>query len=239
MVREKGGEKMVREWELAQRAIELGATRLLIWGPPGVGKSKWALAVLARGRQHPPVRVYLNQDITAQELLGHWIPRGQTFEWHHGPIARAWLFGTGLVIDEVGRASGPVLDLLLAALDDPEVARITLPSGEEIRPNSGFACIATSNSDPESLDSALLDRFEVILHVTTPHPSLIEFLNSQREGLGDFVRDSFEDPERAVSPRRALTFARLTRRGGDDALAAQLAFGERANDVLAALRLTP
>ena len=232
-----GKEMKEKNWELAQKALEAGATRLLLWGPPGVGKSRWALGVLAAGRQHPPVRVYLNQDLTAQELLGHWIPRGREFQWHHGPVARAWLLGAGLVIDEVGRASGAVLDLLLAVLDDPETARITLPTGEEIRPQEGFSAVATSNAPPDSLDPALVDRFDSIIHVPAPHPALISRLDAELEGLGLVIQDSYADEERAISPRRALVFARFLRAGLGADEAARLAFGERAKDVLAALRL--
>jgi MoxR-like ATPase len=224
-------------WELAEKALEAGATRLLLWGPPGVGKSRWALDVLARGRQAAPVRVYLNQDVVVQELLGHWVPRGQEFHWHYGPVARAWLCGAGLVIDEVGRASGAVLDLLLAVLDDTETARIMLPSGEEIRPVPEFAAIATSNTPPDSLDPALLDRFDAVIHVPVPHPDLVRRLNEELEGLGEVVRDSYFDEERAISPRRALIFARFMRAGLNAESAARLAFGPRAKDVLAALKL--
>jgi MoxR-like ATPase len=227
----------MNSWELAEKAIEAGATRLLLWGPPGVGKSRWALQVLGEGRQHPPVRVYLNQDLTAQELLGHWVPRGQEFRWHHGPVAWAWLHGTGLVVDEIGRASGPVLDLMLAVLDDQETARLVLPSGEEIRPSPGFVAICTSNNPPDDLDPALQDRFDVVLHVPSPHPALIARLDAALKGLGNVVRDSYKDPERAISPRRALVFARFVKAQVRAETAAKLAFGERAEDVLSALKL--
>jgi MoxR-like ATPase len=227
----------MNSWDLAEAAVRAGATRLLLWGPPGVGKSRWALQVLGEGRQHPPVRVYLNQDLTAQELLGHWVPRGQEFRWHHGPVAWAWLYGAGLVVDEIGRASGPVLDLMLAVLDDQETARLVLPSGEEIKPSLGFAAICTSNNPPDDLDPALVDRFDVILHVNEPNPVLVSRLNSALKGLGDVIRDSYADPERAISPRRALVFARFLKADMKPKVAASLAFGERAEDVLSALKL--
>ena len=224
-------------WDLADAAVRAGATRLLLWGPPGIGKSRWALDVLSGGRQYPPVRVYLNQDLTAQELLGHWVPKGSVFQWHHGPVAWAWLHGTGLVVDEIGRASGPVLDLFLAVLDDPETARITLPSGEEIRPAPSFAAVATSNNPPEDLDPALQDRFDAVLYVNEPSPALVSRLNGVLKGLGDVIRDSYADPERAISPRRALAFAKFLKAGMKPKVAASLAFGERAEDVLSALKL--
>jgi MoxR-like ATPase len=227
----------LNSWDLAESAIRAGANRLLLWGPPGVGKSRWALHVLGENRQYPPVRVYLNQDLTAQELLGHWVPRGSEFRWHHGPVAWAWLYGTGLVVDEIGRASGPVLDLLLGVLDDTETARLVLPSGEEIKPSPGFACVATSNNPPDDLDQALQDRFDVILQVSEPHPALVSRLNGALKGLGDVVRDSYADPERAISPRRALVFARFLKADMKPKVAASLAFGERAEDVLSALKL--
>jgi hypothetical protein len=62
-------------------------------------------------------------------------------------------------------------------------------------------------------------------------------LNSALKGLGDVIRDSYADPERAISPRRALVFARFLKADMKPKVAASLAFGERAEDVLSALKL--
>jgi len=125
---------------------------------------------------------------------------------------------------------------MLAICDDPAIAAITLPTTETIRPASGFRVIATSNHDPASLDEALRDRFDAIIQVTTPHPSLVDYLNSRLQGLGNAVADSYQDPDRAISPRRALTALALWQKSCDLRTALELAFGVRATDVRLALR---
>ncbi|HPO87354.1 MAG TPA: AAA family ATPase [Candidatus Hydrogenedentes bacterium] len=205
--------------------------RIYLWGPPGTGKSYAAMQLLPEAYQ-----ITLHADTVAQELMGHYVPRGGNFVWHDGPIAAAFRSGRPLVVNEVSRASGAVQDLMLAVCDDPATAAITLPTSETIRPAPGFQVIATSNHDPALLDEALRDRFDVIIHVTTPHPSLVDYLNSHLQGLGKAVADSYQDPERAISPRRALTALTLWKKSCDLRTAIELAFGVRATDVKLALR---
>ncbi|KKL89753.1 hypothetical protein LCGC14_1911590, partial [marine sediment metagenome] len=80
-----------------------------------------------------------------------------------------------------------------ALLDDPELARLTTMTGENIRPAQGFQVIATSNEGIDRLDPALGDRFEAVLTVTHPHPKLVDRLNGLIAGLGDVVHDSYFD----------------------------------------------
>lgn len=216
------------EWELLSQ-VAGRATRIYLWGPPGVGKSYAAFD------GQSPAQITLAGDITIQELLGMYVPEGNVFRWHDGPVATAMRNGTLLVINELGRASDAVKDILLGVLDDPEVASLALPSGEKLRPAPGFRVVATSNSPPDDLDRALRSRFEIELNMAGPNPGLISRLNDCLPGLGDALLDSFLDPERALDPRKTLCFGRLVRSGIRARPAALGVFGSRAPDVLAAL----
>lgn len=216
-------------WSLAGVALE-HSTRVFLWGPPGVGKSYITLA----GRKQP-FQVTLCEDQTMQELIGHYVPDGRRFQWHDGPVALAMRSGSVLVLNEIGRASGAVLDFLLGVLDSREVSGVALPSGERLVPAPGFSVVATSNNSPQALDPALRSRFEVEIHLPAPNPALVESLNRRVRGLGDALAASFEDPARALDPRKVMALVGLLKRGVPPRQAAALCFGDRAPDVAAAL----
>lgn len=227
-----------REWETLHRACAGGIRRFLLVGPPGVGKSTAAEAESA-GLGLTSYQWSCCEDQLVQEALGHWVVRGQGgFVWHDGPWTRALRHGT-LIINELPRASMSVRDAALSILDDPAICRISLPSGETIQPHAGFRVFCTSNDDPEEagLCEALIDRFDLILKMTTPHPGLVQKLNQGYAGLGDVVARSFADGARAISPRRALAFLSLRAIFGEEE-AWSLAFRERAADVRATMMLT-
>jgi MoxR-like ATPase len=215
-------------WDLIE-ALRERVSRMYFWGPPGVGKSYAAL------RARSAVQITLSGDLTVQELVGMYVPEGAVFKWHDGPIAIAMRAGGLLVINEIGRASDAVRDMLLAVLDDPAVASLALPSGGDLRPAPGFCVVATANTPPEELDPALRSRFEIEIHLHVPNPALVACLNECVRGLGDALLDSFTDPDRALDPRKLLTLGRLVRRGVRPRQAAFAVFGLRGPDVIAAL----
>jgi MoxR-like ATPase len=220
-------------WDLADAAVR-NAPRTLLWGPRGLAKSRFALDIL-RESHNETSQCSLNEDIAMQELIGHYVPQGTKFNWHDGPVMRAYRGGYGLVVNEMGRASGAVQDMFLAVLDDTSVSMISLPTGENVTPGNKFQVIATSNASPDAMDEALQDRFDAIIAINRPHPSLIEHLNEKRTGLGTLIERSYQDAQRSISPRRALAFINFTINGMKDDIAAQLAFGSRAKDVMVAL----
>jgi len=222
-------------WALVHSALEAGATRIHLSGAPGVGKSYAGLFSTPKEGQEV-FQVSLSEDISVQELMGHFVPKNGLFEWHDGPCCQAARKGAVLVINELGRASDSVKDFLLGLLDDPKVARISLPTGETLAPTKGFKVVATSNSPVSELDPALQDRFEVIIHLDRPNPELIKKLNSALEGLGDAIRDSYKTPGMEIPPRRAMAFLALVKKGVEAKQAAAMTFGAGAMDFVTALK---
>ena len=235
--------KSTKWLELKTLASKMMLRRLYLWGPPGVGKSRFGMDVLKTNFKNV-YQVTLNDDISVQELLGHYVPKGNEFVWHDGPIALAMRDSEGaLVINELPRASGAVRDLMLAVLDDNSIASIALPTGEMLKPHAKFSVIATGNDKPEEcLTEALIDRFELILHLDTPNPELIAKLNKVREASGTLVERSYHSKANFVSPRKMISFLTLNAHRGTDLTerqAAELVFGTMAQDVLDALALLP
>lgn len=207
--------------------------RTLLYGPPGTGKTTAAC------RMGDPGSFYslsLSDGSTEAELRGHYIPTDGKFVWHDGPALRAWREGVRLVVNEIDHAPAEVLSFLHAILDDPEVARITLPTGETVTPAEGFHVIATMNGEPNDLPPALRDRFPVCLEVDRPHPEAIEALpaNLRKAATDTAVHD---DPERRVSTRAWAAYAALVADGIPEDAAALAVFGARGRDVLDSLRI--
>ncbi len=158
--------KIGKEWDDVMMAVK-NARRVLLWGPPGTGKSFTGTDV----PKEMLYRLYLTMDTPAAEVRGHYLPNDDGgFTWHDGPGVAAWRKGGRLVIDEIDAASGDTLTLLMALLDDPESAKLTLPTNETIYPAAGFSVVATTNQAPTVMPEALLDRFDVVLHVEKPAP---------------------------------------------------------------------
>ena len=223
------------DWKLFNLAVST-VPRVYIYGAPGIGKSRAGLIALQRDGKSV-WQTTLNEDIVVQELIGHFVPEGNVFTWHNGPITQAFCNGDGLVINELARASGSVKDMFLGILDDHSVASLSLPNKKTYTQGDGFKVVATSNTPPDELDEALVDRFDVILHIKMPHPDIINVLNQAKPGFGDCVYDSYLDSKRAISPRRAFAFLHFIKNGVSTPSAALLSFGDRSDEILQMFKL--
>jgi hypothetical protein len=206
---------------------------LLLWGPPGTGKSfQAALAHLEPGQE--ACVITLTDETPGAELRGHYVPSGDEFVWRDGHAIRAWRSGTRLVLNEIDRAGIDAMVLLHAVLDDLEVARLTLPTGETVRPAPGYSVIATMNGKPSDLPAALRDRFPVVLEIDRVHPGALACLPPSLRDVA--VKTVVAAGDRAISVRAWIAFARLSETLGEE-LAAEIVFGKRAGDVLDALKI--
>jgi MoxR-like ATPase len=218
-------------WDLINKVIPNSRT-VLLYGPPGTGKSFAAHNADLAGRQL--FSVTMTPETPSAELRGHYIPMGSQFVWQDGPAIKAWRFGGRLVINEIDHAGGDSHSFLLACLDSPETACLTLPTGELVRPHASFSCVATMNGSPDDLPSALRDRFPVCIAVDAVHPSAVKSLphDLRNAALGSALAEN----DRRVSIRAWQCFASLRASIGD-AAAAQAIFASRAKDVLDSLKL--
>lgn len=224
-------------------------TRILLYGPPGTGKT-----TLGFSDDKETFYVPLHEETSPAELLGHFVPVGSRFVWFDGPVLMAWQRGARLILDELDQAGGAVMSILRAILNDPEIARLTLPdpslaeldddtlaaviaAGEgfrTVKPAEGFQVIATMNGEPQDLDAPLLDRFEALFYVKDTNP---EAINALPKDLREAAkRTATDDLDRRIGLRRWKAFAALREEVGED-MASRAVFGSRHGDVMDALRL--
>lgn len=235
----KKGKKMTKPscWTLFDAATE-ACQRLLLYGPPGTGKTMTA-DLAARALGFTVYSVTLTPDTPAAELRGHWIQGpGGHFVWHDGPAIRAWKDPRGLLlINEIDRGSPDVQSLLYAICDDPEVAALFLPSGEDVRPNRNFRVIATTNAVPEDLPEGLRDRFPARIEISDIHPDALQKVAQDIRPMAQ-RNSKLEDPGQRFSVRSWIAFSQLRDHpniGIDKAGA--LIFGAQWKDLKTAMRI--
>ena len=224
---------------VAQGAIPGVVHRILLWGPPGTGKSGWATwSALADRGVH---RVTVHRDLAPEDLLGQRDlvagPRGGTgTRWVDGPAVLAMEQGSALVLDEIADECIALRNTFLGLLDDMSLAQITLPTGRIVRPAAGYVVIATTNKRPSTLYAPLLDRFDIILQCYTPSPGVLQELPAQEQALlrTCYSRTVEEAWAPGISARSVRAYSRLASKFGQQ-LAAEVKFGSGATDFLGAL----
>ena len=137
-------------WKDVRDALAAGIDRLILFGPPGTGKTFAGLTVgdISGGA----FRLICNEDMTAADVTGHFMPTADgTWKWLDGAVLKAWQgngqTGGRIVADEIDRASGDVLSLLLNMFDSPESASWQHPdTGHVFKPAKNFSVVMTTST---------------------------------------------------------------------------------------------
>lgn len=239
MANQKNGRQDLPQcWKDVEDAINAGVDRIILFGPPGTGKT---FAGLNYGDINAGAwRLICTEDMTNADVTGHFFPNAQgAWTWNEGSAIKAWqgdgARGGRLVIDEIDKAGGDVFATLLAMTDSPESAKWEHPeNGRIVRPKDGFSVVMTTNIESmEELPEALKDRFPVAIRINQPHPDALEKLSPDLRAYAVRMADA---GERRISLRTFYAFDKLRASLGD-AEASRLVFGKNAKAVLDAIAI--
>ena len=226
-------------WQNVKDVLEAGTDRIILYGPPGTGKTFAGLNYgdVNRGAY----RIICNEDMTAADVTGYMKPMGEgVWKWVDGQAVKAWegdgFNGARIVADEIDRAAGDVLSLLLAMFDSPESAAWEHPdTGRIVRPRDGFSVVMTTNvEDMRELPTALKDRFPVALRINQPHPAALAVLSPDLRNAASASADA--DRSRRFSIRAFMEFDKL-RKSIEQERAAKIIFGKHADDIMDAVKV--
>lgn len=221
-------------WQDFEDIIKSGTDRVILFGPPGTGKSYGGLTIGVTDNN--AYRLVCTEEMTTATVEGMFLPSADGgYQWKDGQATKAWRSGGRLVIDEIDKASSDVFAMLLAFTDSVGSAIHDLPNDERIAPAEGFSVVMTTNlENPDDLPQALRDRFPVALEIAEAHP---EALLPLPEELREIARASVSaEPERRSSLRAFYEFARLRETLGDER-AARLVFQHKAEVILDSLKV--
>lgn len=236
-------EKEVRQdlpqcWKDVENALNAGIDRVILFGPPGTGKT---YAGLTYGDVNAGAyRLICTEEMTNADVTGHYKPNAQgAWAWQEGSAVKAWQGdgqrGGRLVVDEIDKAGGDVFATLLAMTDSPESAKWEHPeNGRIVRPLDGFSVVMTTNIEHMTeLPEALKDRFPVCIRINQPHPDALALLSADLRKYAVRMADA---GERRISLRTFFAFDKLRKSLGDQE-ASRLVFGRQAESVIDAIAI--
>jgi nitric oxide reductase NorQ protein len=129
---------------------------VLLKGPTGCGKTRfveymtWKLAPTREDRPNPLITVACNEDLTASDLVGRYLIRGDETVWMDGPLTQAVRTGAVCYLDEIVEARKDTMVLIHPLTDHRRILPID-KLGEIIPAHDDFLLVVSYNPGYQSV----------------------------------------------------------------------------------------
>jgi nitric oxide reductase NorQ protein len=194
---------------------------VMLKGPTGVGKTRF-LRYMAHRLQRPLVTVACHDDLTASDLLGRYLIKGDETIWIDGPLTHAVRIGAICYLDEIVEARKDTTVVIHPLTDDRRRLRLE-KTGELLVAPPEFLLVISYNPGYQSLMKNLKpstrQRFVALDFEFPPdelerrivtHESGIDEATSQRlVQLGNLIRNLSDSGLDEPASTRLLVYAGL------------------------------
>ena len=206
---------------------------VLLKGPTGCGKTRFVeymtaiLVPATTDRLNPLITVACNEDLTASDLVGRYLIRGDETLWMDGPLTQAVRHGGVCYLDEIVEARKDTMVLIHPLTDHRRILPID-KLGQILAAHPDFMLVVSYNPGYQSvlkdLKPSTRQRF-VTLEFTYPprdkeaeiiaHESGVDLtLGMDLAHLGERIRElKSSGLEEGVSARMLIYAGQLMRRG--------------------------
>ena len=131
------------------RAAHRQRLAVMLKGPTGVGKTRLVEAI-AHDLGRPLITIACHEDLTAADLVGRYLLKGQETVWEDGPLTRGVREGAIVYLDEVVEARSDTIVILHPLADHRRVLQIDR-IGEEIPAHPDFLLVVSYNPGYQSV----------------------------------------------------------------------------------------
>src|SRR3954470_172652 len=116
---------------------------VMLKGPTGCGKTRF-IEHMAWRLQRPPVTIACHDDLSASDLTGRYLIRGDETVWMDGPLTTAARIGAICYLDEVVEARQDTVVIIHPLTDDRRILPIE-KTGELLEAAKGFQLVISYN----------------------------------------------------------------------------------------------
>jgi nitric oxide reductase NorQ protein len=121
---------------------------VILKGPTGCGKTRF-MEYMAYRLKHPLITVACHEDLTATDLVGRFLIKGENVEWSDGPLTKAVKSGAICYLDEVVEARKDTIVVIHPLTDDRRIIPID-KLGVIIKAPSDFMLVVSYNPGYQS-----------------------------------------------------------------------------------------
>ncbi|MGB9927022.1 MAG: CbbQ/NirQ/NorQ/GpvN family protein [Methanosarcina sp.] len=209
---------------------------VILKGPTGCGKTRF-MEYMAYRLKRPLITVSCHEDLTATDLVGRFLIKGETVEWSDGPLTKAVRSGAICYLDEVVEARKDTIVVIHPLTDDRRIIPVD-KLGVLIKAPEDFMLVVSYNPGYQSvvkdLKQSTRQRFvsidfdyppaalemEIVAHESGVGKDMAKYLVEIGSRIRNFKHHGLEE---GVSTRLLIYAGKLIHEGIEPKKACQIA----------------